>query len=206
MLDLKNISRKDAILIQRGLKASGYYHGTTRGFPGPLTQLAYDRFHGPSSEASEIAERMVELAREEVGVREIPKDSNMGQRVEEYQAATWLDDTGWPWCAAFICWLAKKAGMGDGVRPKTPGAWAFEKYAKNNEGVAQLFKPAPEVILPGDIVIFTFSHIGIAVDRSEGHGVATIEGNTDLRGSREGGGVYEKIRNRSQIRSIVRIA
>jgi hypothetical protein len=59
--------------------------------------------------------------------------------------------------------------------------------------------------MPGDIVIFTFSHIGIAVSEPDEKGnVKTVEGNTDKAGSREGGGVYLKTRNISKIRSRIR--
>jgi hypothetical protein len=59
--------------------------------------------------------------------------------------------------------------------------------------------------MPGDLVIFTFSHIGIAVSSPDKMGnLATVEGNTDSAGSREGGGVYFKTRNLSKIRSRIR--
>jgi hypothetical protein len=54
-------------------------------------------------------------------------------------------------------------------------------------------------------VVFTFSHIGIAVSPPDEDGnVATVEGNTDAAGSREGGGVYRKSRHVSKIRSRIR--
>jgi hypothetical protein len=60
-------------------------------------------------------------------------------------------------------------------------------------------------IIAGDIVVFTFSHIGIAVSSPDKNGnVATVEGNTDSAGSREGGGVYLKTRHLSKIRSRIR--
>jgi len=62
-----------------------------------------------------IPEKMVSLAREEIGVSEVD-GSNCGPRVDEYKAATWLDaDKGWPWCAAFICWLVREAMEGEAV-------------------------------------------------------------------------------------------
>lgn len=60
-------------------------------------------------------------------------------------------------------------------------------------------------IKAGDVVIFTFSHIGIATGSPDAKGnVPTIEGNTNGAGSREGDGVYAKSRNISQIRSRIR--
>ena len=157
-----------------------------------------------------IPDKMVKLAREEIGVSEVD-GSNCGPRVDEYKAATWLDaDKGWPWCAAFICWLVREAIEEEDVkfkRPRTAGAWDFENWAKqqSTNGV-ELRKPTNEDIKAGDIVVFTFSHIGLAVKDADSSGyVVTIEGNTNGAGSREGGSVLEKKRHVSKIRSRIRI-
>jgi hypothetical protein len=157
-----------------------------------------------------VSEKMVNLARSEIGISEID-GSNCGPRVDEYKAATWLDpDKGWPWCAAFICWLIREAIEGEDVafkRPQTAGAWDFENWARKqvNDGV-ELRKPTNEDIKAGDIVIYTFSHIGLAVKDIDSSGyVTTIEGNTNGAGSREGGSVLEKKRHVSSIRSRIRI-
>ncbi len=157
-----------------------------------------------------IAEKMVLLARGEIGVSEVD-GSNCGPRVDEYKAATWLDpDKGWPWCAAFICWLVREAIDGETVafkKPRTAGAWDFENWAKKQAGNGvELRKPTNEDIKAGDIVVFSFSHIGIAVKDIDSSGyVTTIEGNTNGAGSREGGSVLEKKRHVSKIRSRIRI-
>jgi hypothetical protein len=157
-----------------------------------------------------IPEKMVSLAREEIGVSEVD-GTNCGPKVDEYKAATWLDaDKGWPWCAAFICWLIREAIEGEDIkfsRPETAGAWDFENWAKRqaSNGVG-LRKPTNEDIKAGDIVVFTFSHIGIAIADIDSSGyVKTIEGNTNGAGSREGGSVLEKNRHVSKIRSRIRI-
>ena len=92
-------------------------------------------------------------------------------------------------------------------RPQTAGAWDFENWAKKEvaNGV-DLRKPTNEDIKAGDIVIFTFSHIALAVKDIDSSGyVITIEGNTNGAGSREGGSVLEKKRHVSKIRSRIRI-
>ena len=158
----------------------------------------------------DVPQKMVLLAREEIGVSEVD-GSNCGPRVDEYKAATWLDpDKGWPWCAAFICWLVREAIEGEDVkfkRPRTAGAWDFENWAKQQvaNGV-DLRKPTNEDIKAVDIVVFTYSHIGIDVKDIDSKGyVTTIEGNTNGAGSREGGSVLEKKRHVSKIRSRIRI-
>ena len=183
------------------------------GADGPVTWnaiLAKLSTKEPTASGGSIAEKMVSLAREEIGVSEVD-GSNCGPRVDEYKAATWLDaDKGWPWCAAVICWLVRAAIEGEDVkfkRPKTAGAWDFENWAKqqSTNGV-ELRKPTNEDIKAGDIVVFTFSHIGLAVKDADSSGyVVTIEGNTNGAGSREGGSVLEKKRHVSKIRSRIRI-
>jgi cell wall-associated NlpC family hydrolase len=186
---------------------------STDGADGPVTWnaiLAKLSTKETSAPNGTIPEKMVSLAREEIGVSEVD-GSNCGPRVDEYKAATWLDaDKGWPWCAAFICWLVREAIEGEDVsfkRPRTAGAWDFENWAKqeSNRGI-ELRKPTNEDIKAGDIVVFTFSHIGIAVKDVDSSGyVVTIEGNTNGAGSREGGSVLEKKRHVSKIRSRIRI-
>tara|TARA_R110002051_G_scaffold221956_2_gene285588 strand:- start:616 stop:1236 length:621 start_codon:yes stop_codon:yes gene_type:complete len=158
----------------------------------------------------EIPQKMIVLAREEIGVSEVD-GSNCGPRVDQYKAATWLDaDKGWPWCAAFLCWLLREATQDEDIAfklPQTAGAWDFENWAKKEvaNGV-DLRKPTNEDIKAGDIVIFTFSHIALAVKDIDSSGyVITIEGNTNGAGSREGGSVLEKKRHVSKIRSRIRI-
>ena len=183
------------------------------GADGPVTWnaiLAKLSTKEPLVSGGTIAEKIVALAREEIGVSEVD-GSNCGPRVDEYKAATWLDaDKGWPWCAAFICWLIREAIEGEEVsfkRPQTAGAWDFENWAKQESirGI-ELRKPTNEDIKAGDIVVFTFSHIGIAVKDIDSSGyVVAIEGNTNGEGSREGGSVLEKKRHVSKIRSRIRI-
>lgn len=155
-----------------------------------------------------LAQKLVELAKKEIGVEEI-NGTNCGKRVNEYKSATTLDPKqGWPWCAAFICWLMRE-GMKDGSytfkRPTTASAWGFEGWASKENSKVQLKKPHKDDIKPGDIVMFTFSHIGLAVSEPHDGYIDTIEGNTDGQGSREGGAVLKKKRKLSAIRSRIRL-
>jgi hypothetical protein len=161
---------------------------------------------------SKLAPAIVELARAEIGVEEV-NGTNCGPRVNEYKAATWLDPkVGWPWCAAFVCWLVREAmKLTDVVetetfkRPQTAGAWDFENWSLAQDKSTQTRKPHRGDIKPGDIVVFKFSHIGIAESAPDKNGVVTtIEGNTDGAGSREGGAVLRKKRRLTQIRSRIR--
>lgn len=160
-----------------------------------------------------LAERIVKIAKSEVGVEEI-NGTNCGPRVDEYKAATNLPPhESWPWCAAFVDWctmIAMADGYADGtkysfVRPKTAGAWDLENWSLKQDKSTNTKRNPERDIMAGDIVIFTFSHVGIATGFPDhaGH-VATIEGNTDAEGSREGGGVFRKHRHITKIRSRIR--
>lgn len=70
-----------------------------------------------------------------------------------------------------------------------------------------IFKQRKEIkanAVKGDIVVFTFSHIGI-VESNNGDTFKTIEGNTNSRGSRDGGGVERKNRSIHRMRAIIRL-
>ncbi len=156
-----------------------------------------------------LADKIVSLAKQEVGVEEI-HGTNKGQRVDEYKSATNLPaHESWPWCAAFIDFIVREAIKTDGPytfkRPTTAGAWDLERWSLAQDNSTQTKKPAHGDIKPGDIVIFTFSHVGFATTAPDENGIfGTVEGNTDQAGSREGGGVFAKRRKLSQIRSRIR--
>ena len=156
-----------------------------------------------------LFEKILNLAKKEIGVEEID-GTNCGVRVNEYKSATSLDPKeSWPWCAAFICWLFResmKNGKYTFTRPTTAGAWNFENWCLKQDRSVLLKKPHNNNITAGDIVIFKFSHIGIAISCPDENGyINTIEGNTDGEGSREGGAVLQKRRKVSSIRSVIKI-
>lgn len=157
-----------------------------------------------------LAQRLVELAKKEVGVEEIG-NTNCGPRVNEYKAATWLDPLqSWAWCAAFIDWLVMTAMDESGkeytfTRPRTAGAWDLENWSlKQDNSTHTKRDPGVKDIEAGDIVIFRSSHVGLAVGSPVKGVVSTIEGNTDSQGSREGGGVFKKSRSINTIKTRIR--
>ena len=188
---------------------------TADGIDGPKTWNAIEAAVSlkdntqTASTSLSFASKLIALAKKEIGVEEVD-GTNCGPRVNEYKSATWLDSTkSWPWCAAFICWLFREVMKDDKYpfkRPQTAGAYDFENWCKQQPSGVELKKPHNGDIKPGDIVIFNFSHIGIAVGSPDSDGyIKTIEGNTDGAGSREGGAVLEKRRKISSIRSRIRV-
>ena len=82
---------------------------------------------------------------------------------------------------------------------------AIPEILVRQDATVNLLKPAGRDIQPGDIVVFRFSHIGLAVSRPDANGIVeTIDGNTDGDGSREGGAVFVKRRSLSKVRSRIR--
>lgn len=208
----ENLPQPAARLIQIGLRQLGYYRGTTRGIPGPNTRDAYSRYLQSLKQTTGFAEALATAAESQVGIKE--QGNNGGPDIRKYQASTWYEPAAWPWCAAFVCWCWQQAALiaDPGLqRPTTPGAWDFENWARRVG--AKLIKPyRPKTSTPdtlarrGDIVIFTFSHIGIVVaDQLTGlDALRTVEGNTNPGGSREGDGVYQKTRPPRKVRSLIR--
>jgi hypothetical protein len=148
------------------------------------------------------------IALKEVGTEEVD-GTNCGPRVNEYKAATKLDPReSWPWCAAFVDWCvqqAMKSGTYTFERPTTAGAWDLPNWSLAQDDSTQTRKSPGNDIQAGDLVIYTFSHCGIALSGSDHAGdFSTVEGNTDPAGSREGGGVFKKVRNTRQVRARIR--
>ena len=120
-------------------------------------------------------DKVVKLAAAEIGVVEQPNGSNSGPRVREYQAATWLGGTGWPWCAAYCCWLWQKAGFTLSYR----GAGAYKWYDEGAQHVGRKIRRDQWAqVIPGDGVVFRVGsgHIGI-VEKVTADAVQSIDGN-----------------------------
>ena len=164
---------------------------------------------------------LVQIAEKELGRKET-KGRNQGPDVRKYQAATNLELGAWPYCAAFcawaierwladpanVKWLALKSTTPARWRPKTALAYGFIKWAEARPATCAILPDTTEP-QPGDLVVYDFSHIGI-VKESRGDKFVAIEGNTsgvraDGTWSREGDGVYVKVRPRSLARCFIRI-
>lgn len=138
--------------------------------------------------------------------------TNCGPRVNEYKAATNLPPhESWPWCAAFVDWVVREAMNAHGIketatfkRPRTAGAWDLLNWSRKQDNTTRTKEPHGGDIQAGDIVVFTFSHVGIAIGSPKNGFVETIEGNSDLQGSREGGAVGHHTRKLTQIRGRIR--
>ncbi len=155
-----------------------------------------------------LAEKIVAIAKKEVGTEEV-NGTNKGPRVDEYKSATNLPPhESWPWCSAFICWVVKQAMAGGTYtfkRPTTAGAWDLERWSLEQDNSTQTRKSPGSDIQAGDIVIYKFSHVGFAISAPDEDGFFhACEGNTDGQGSREGGAVLVKKQHISKVKTRIR--
>jgi hypothetical protein len=111
--------------------------------------------------SAKLPAKVVEIANREIGVEEV-NGSNCGPQVNEYKAATNLPPKEpWPWCAAFVCWVVKKAMEASEIaesatfrRPRTAGAFDFENWSLNQGSETHTKKNPRDDIKAGDILIF----------------------------------------------------
>jgi hypothetical protein len=130
-----------------------------------------------------------------VGVRET--GSNKGPWVEAFQRLAGITAGADPWCMAIINASAERAAARLGVRSPLENM-RLQGY------VPCLVETFPHVsledALPGDILAVWNSskgrhaHVAMIECRMVERNVRTVEGNTNEAGSREGDGVYRKVR------------
>lgn len=145
--------------------------------------------------------KVLDIAREELGTRESPANSNKVKYNAWYYGRE-VSGAAYPWCMAFVQWCFAQAGVSLPV--KTASCGALMRAAKREgQWVTKDYRP-------GDVVIYDFpggaatDHTGI-VERSTLTKVTAIEGNTSQAGSQSNGGqVCRKIRPVSLILGAVR--
>ena len=136
--------------------------------------------------------RLVALAKMYIGVHEIGE--NGGPEVELFQRAVDGKASGEPWCCAFVQFLLKRAEEEFHLKSdlfRSESVW--ETWQKSP---VTMRIQAPE---PGDLMAWNIpgterGHIGVYRRKLLGNLCETVEGNTNEAGSREGDGVYSKVR------------
>lgn len=158
---------------------------------------------------------LVDAAKTQIGVHETSRNAS-AEILKYWQATDYPDGmtNREPWCAAFLAWVIFDGmkrepllAVADKTRPRSAAVADWVRWAAVPAHGAAMFGPKDPVMkpMPGDIVIFTFSHIGI-VERLGDGVVHTIEGNTDDEGSREGWKVCRRVRKLSACKTFVRLA
>lgn len=153
--------------------------------------------------------RAMKYAISQNGVRETPYGSNSGPKVREYQAATTLGGTGWPWCAALVAWSWYKA-----TGKKWSGwntAYVPDYVATAKSGKYGLSIVSSERVIPGDLVCFDWQgdgecdHIGIVTSPVRSGTFTSIEGNTSFGNDSNGGQVMVRTRNVNSVGAFIRV-
>ncbi len=174
-----------------------------------LAATLYKYPPGPQESLSDIA--VPYIGATEAKGNKMGADKRMKEIFESDKYAPNNATDGYPWCAAFVSMCVQKLinkspYYGNITKPYTPSAYNFRTvWAKNQNCL--IFSPNNKVYSPhkGDIVIFTFSHIGIVEKITNAQVVQTIEGNTNKAGSREGTSVERKSRNTQIISYFIRL-
>jgi hypothetical protein len=149
------------------------------------------------------ANKILELARAEIGVKEAPPGSNKVKYNESYYMRP-VSGSGYAWCAVFLWWLFQMAGAPelyfDGS--KTAYVPTLMEWA----GRRGLLVDKPQ---PGDLICFDFNannkadHIGIC-EGWDGQYVTTIDGNTGTTNEANGGCVMRRRRHKKYILAVIR--
>jgi hypothetical protein len=135
------------------------------------------------------AKKAVEYAMSKRGTTEVPLGSNRGPDVDLWTKFCGLTPPVF-WCGCFAAYCAVHAGGAD----STPGAMVHNvvmlNYARSNQfGLTDV---SADEVQGGDIVSYTFAHIGLMAGPVSGGRLHTVEGNTGQTGQQNnGGGVYE---------------
>jgi lysozyme family protein/peptidoglycan hydrolase-like protein with peptidoglycan-binding domain len=185
------------------------------GIVGPKTWAAlFDPGTSPSPDVppaetpTSLTEAVLDIAADEVGVREQPPGSNRGPRVDEFIRSVGLNPAqdSFPWCMCFVFWCFVQAAQRTGAPnlvPKTGGVHLAWQRSQGRSGVtvvsAAQARRDPALVKPGMAFFIDTGggrgHTGI-VSANVNSFLETIEGNTNDNGSREGIGVFRRTRRR----------
>jgi hypothetical protein len=114
----------------------------------------------------------------EVGQAEAPPGSNDSPRIAEYRAATAGAPGPGPWCAYFVSWAARQAGMPLGDRGEGLGSVdAVYDWAQRTGRAVPAGSGTPR---PGDLIVWD-EHIGVVESVAADGSIHTIEGNSSNR-------------------------
>jgi CHAP domain len=147
-----------------------------------------------SAPGTPAGQAILNAIRPEVGVAEQPPGSNDSPRIAQYRQATAGSGVG-PWCAYFVSWAARQAGVPIGDSGQGFGRVDDVMAWGQKTGKAL---PAGSTPAPGDLIVWD-EHIGI-VERVDPDGtIHTIEGNSSDKVSQrtygsDGGGAVGYVR------------
>lgn len=143
------------------------------------------------------AEKILDTARAQLGIREEPPNSNRVKFNTAYYGRE-VSGSAYPWCCAFVWWVFREAGA-SGLfygGKKTASCSTLLGFHKT--------QAVRENYLPGDIIFFNFGgkkntqHVGIC-EGWDGRYITTIDGNTAPTNEANGGAVMRRRRPKKYI-------
>jgi hypothetical protein len=150
----------------------------------------------PATGGTPAGQAMVNLARQEVGVAEQPPGSNDSPRIAQYRQATAGSGVG-PWCAYFVSWAARGAGVPIGEQGQ--GFGSVEQVWSWAQGAGKAIPAGTQPPQTGDLIVWGGRHIGMVESVDPDGSIHTIEGNSSDQVSRrtygpDGGGATGFVR------------
>ncbi len=142
-----------------------------------------------ASKVAQVIELLVKIAKKEVGTEEVPRGSNSGKRVQEYQDADTLGGTGYYWCASFVVWVCKLVCAFFNCRLPFPASASCDDILRHGRE-KKLIYSTPQVgdiffVVPDPDKPWDATHMGL-VTEAEGRNWRSAEGNSNSDGSRNG--------------------
>lgn len=142
------------------------------------------------------AERILAVARGELGVTESPAGSNRVKYNTAYYRRE-VSGSAYPWCCVFLWWVFRQAGaaelfFGGSQTAYCPALLDFHKKQRVTD------------YRPGDIIFFNFNgrgnaaHVGLC-ESWDGRCITTIDGNTGTGNEANGGAVMRRTRDKKYI-------
>jgi hypothetical protein len=129
----------------------------------------------PAAGGTSAGQAMLNIARAEVGVTEQPPGSNDSPRIAQFRQATAGAPGPGPWCAYFVSWAARNAGvpLGDAGQGfgRVDDVWAWAERAGK---AIPAGSGSPQ---PGDLIVWD-EHIGIVESVGPDGSIRTVEGNS----------------------------
>jgi hypothetical protein len=147
-----------------------------------------------SAGGTAAGQAILAAVRPEVGQAEQPPGSNDSPRITQYRQATAGSGVG-PWCAYFVSWAARQAGVPIGDSGQGYGLVDDVMAWGQRTGKAL---PAGSTPQPGDLIVWD-EHIGVVESVGADGSIHTIEGNSSNMVARrqygsDGGGAVGYVR------------
>jgi CHAP domain len=117
-----------------------------------------------------VVANLIETARKELGTTEQP--INKVKYNQSYYGGQNVSGKDFKWCVVFLWWCMQKCKVPKEVFPRTALVFFLRDWYKDRN---RYFKPS-STPLKGDLVVFSYSHIGMVVKVTMNE-IVTIEGN-----------------------------